>query len=74
MHDLLRAETAVRLDLEVELARLRVVVVRLLVEGWVLLLRIFAERPLGSRVVLVPVSRVAELVVRVVLEREGRAR
>ena len=71
MHDLLRAETAVRLDLEVELARLRVVVVRLLVEGWVLFLRIFAEWPFVFDIRFVPPRRVAKFVVWVIFKGDG---
>ena len=74
MHNLLCAETSVRLDLKVELVRLRIVVKGLVVARRVLLLRVVAERPLVPRVVLVPVRRVTQLVVRVVLERDGRAR
>ena len=73
LHHLRGVETAIRLDLEIELVGLRVVVERLVVARLLLLFRVLAEWPLVPRVVLVPVGRVAEFVVRVVLEGDGRA-
>ena len=69
--DLLRTQTAIRLNLHVELIRLRVVVERLVVARLLLLFRVLAEWPLVPRVVLVPVGCVSQFVVRVVLERNG---
>lgn len=68
LNDLLCTKTTVRLNLHVELVRLRIVVKRYIISRRLLLLRVFAEWPLISRVVLVPVGRVPELVMRVVLE------
>lgn len=70
-HNLLRFQTAVCLDVEVEFVRFGIKVERLVVPWGFFFFGVVGERPFGLDVGFVPVGRVAQFVVGVVFEGDG---